>query len=219
MSPQTVVGTAAVSRLADDFFFIAHTDYGRPRLFGSALSHGLAAALLIELHSIDRITVAGGRVRVRDTTAPQDALLHTVLERLSAEPGYSVREWLYYLADTAYERVAERMRYAGMLTTQVHRRWWRTHTVHRPTDINQAAWPFARLSQHLRQGRPLSGADRPLAGLVVHTQMSSTLLDGAGPAAYDRLRAAATGVAPPVRDLLADLDAVVGNAVLSHRTT
>ncbi|MER7169603.1 GPP34 family phosphoprotein, partial [Micromonospora sp. NPDC000207] len=172
MGPPTVVGTAAVSRLADDFFFISHTDYGRPRLFGSALSHGLAAALLIELHTIGRITVVGGRVRVRDTTAPQDALLHVVLERLAVEPGYSVREWLYYLADAAYERVAERMRCAGMLTTQVHRRWWRTHTVHRPTDINQAAWPLARVSQHLRHGRRLSGADGPLAGLILHTQMA-----------------------------------------------
>ncbi|WP_229688158.1 GOLPH3/VPS74 family protein [Micromonospora yangpuensis] len=204
--------------LADEFFFVAHDDYGQRRLFGSALGYGLAAALLAELHFTGRITFADGRVRVRDMHPPADPLQHLILDRLAAEPECPTRTWLAYVADTAYTQVARRMCHAGLLAPQQVGRLWRQRTVYRPVDINDAAWPGARLSQRLRGRRTLGDSDRVLAGLVLHTQLDSSLLDGAPLSARLYLREVVDGVQPPVRELFGDLAAAVGNAVLSHRT-
>ncbi|MFY1702998.1 GOLPH3/VPS74 family protein [Micromonospora sp. WMMA1923] len=204
--------------LGDEFFFVAHDDYGQQRLFASALGYGLAAALLAELHLAGRVTFADGHVRVRDTHPPADPLQHLILSRLIAEPGHPIRTWLAYVADTAYVQVAQRMWHAGLLLPEQVGRLWRQRTVYLPADINTAAWPGARLSQGLRHGRPLGDTDRVLAGLVLHTQLDASLLDGAPSYARGYLQEVVDEVQPPVRALFGDLAAAVGNAVLSHRT-
>ncbi|SCG38651.1 Golgi phosphoprotein 3 (GPP34) [Micromonospora coxensis] len=208
-------------RIADEFFFMAHDDRtGRPRLFDSALATGLAAGLLAELYFAGRITFDRGHIRVRDARPPADWLQHLVLDRLVAEQQHTAtRVWLAFLGASAYEQVAQRMWQVGLVHPQRVGRLWRQRTVYLPTDINTAAWPWARLSQQLRNRRGLDDFDIALAGLTLHTQLETALLDGAPLAARSYLRQLVEQSWPPLRDLLADLGSVVGGTVLSHRTS
>ncbi|MEV4481736.1 GOLPH3/VPS74 family protein [Micromonospora coxensis] len=218
------VGTApaTTSLIANDFYFLAHDDQsGQARLFGTALSYGLAAALLAELRVAGRISFQQGHIQVRrDGPPPGDWLQHKILDRMLAEQRHTAtRVWLSYLATTAGEEVAHRMVQAGLLREQTIGPRWRRRTVPVPTDSNVAAWPWARLSQQLRHHRRLSDQDVILAGLVLHTQMDTTLLDGASQAAREYLRWLVAQSWPQIRELLAELGAAVGTAVLSHRTS
>ncbi|GIJ13024.1 GPP34 family phosphoprotein [Micromonospora andamanensis] len=220
--PVRAVASAAAApmRLADEFFYLAHDDQsGRSRLFESATAHGLAAALLAELCWERRITFEGRHVRVTDPSPPKDWLQHLVLDRLVAEPRHTAtRTWLAFLATTAYEQVADRMWQRGMLRQQQVGRL-RRRIIYIPTDMNTAAWSWARLSYQLRNYQRLNAFDVALAGLALHTQLDPILLDGAPLAARAFLREQVEQAPVPLRDLLADLGAVVGGAVLSHRTT
>ncbi|GGM66796.1 hypothetical protein GCM10011608_60150 [Micromonospora sonchi] len=217
------VGSASTQhtvRLADEFFYLAHDDRsGRLRLFESAAAYGLAAALLAELGWERRITFESRYVRVTNAAPPKDWLQHLVLDRLVAEPRHTAtRTWLAFLAETAYEQVATRMWQLGYLQPQQTGRWWRQRTVYVPADMNTAAWSWARLSHQLRNYQPLSAFDVALAGLAVHTQLDPILLDGTPPATRAFLRHQVELAPLPLRDLFADLGAVVGASVLSHRT-
>ncbi len=221
--PVRAVGSAAAHtmRLADEFFYLAHDDQtGRPRLFESALAHGLAAALLAELCWEGRVTFEGRQVRVTNAAPPRDWLQHLVLDRLVAEPRHTAtRTWLAFVGTTACEQVATRMWQLGLVQPQQVGRLWRQRTVYVPADMNTAAWSWARLSFQLRNYQQLNAFDVALAGLAMHTQLDPILLDGAPLAARAFLRQQVEQAHLPLRDLLADLGAVVGGAVLSHRTT
>ncbi|MER7416016.1 GPP34 family phosphoprotein [Micromonospora peucetia] len=206
--------------IANEFWFMAHDDQtGRPRLFGSALNHGLAAALLAELYAEGRITFDGGRIGVLNPWPPKDWLQHLVLDRLTAQPQHAdTRTWLAFLAATVGEQVTDRMWQVGLLEPQQVGRLWRQRTIHVPTDMNVAAASWARLSVDLRFTRRLNSFDVVLAGLVLHTQLDTALLDGTSLAVRTHLRQVGAQAPPPVRDLLADLGSAVGGSVLSHRT-
>ncbi|MFI7077136.1 GPP34 family phosphoprotein [Micromonospora sp. NPDC049903] len=208
-------------RLADEFFYLAHDDQtGRSRLFESATAHGLAAALLAELGWEGRITFVGRHVRVIDPSPPADWLQHLVLDRLLAEPQHTAtRTWLAFLGTTAYEQVATRMWQLGLLRQHQVGRWWRQRTAYVPADMNTAAWSWARLSYRLRNHERLNAFDVTLGGLAMSTQLDPILLDDAPPLARVLLRRQVDQASLPLRELLADLGAVVGGAVLSHRTT
>ncbi|MGC5661712.1 GOLPH3/VPS74 family protein [Micromonospora sp. WMMD723] len=208
--------------IANDFYFLAHHDQtGQPRLFPAAISLGLAAGLLMELHYAGRISFSQGAVHVwRDGPTPADWLQHKILDRmLSEQQNTPVRQWLSFLATTAEEQVAQRMTQAGLLREQTTGPRWRRRTVYVPTDINTAAWPWARLSQQLRNRRDLFEHDVLLAGLVLRTQLDTALLDGASWLARDYLARLVRQLWPPWPELLGELGAAVGAAVLSHRTS
>ncbi|WKU03784.1 GPP34 family phosphoprotein [Micromonospora sp. HUAS LYJ1] len=222
--PVRAVATARRQPLliANDFYFLAHDDRtGQPRLFPAALSLGLAAGLLMELHYAGRISFSQGAVHVwRDGPTPVDWLQHKILDRMLTEPQNTpVRQWLSYLAASAGDQVAQRMTQAGLLREQTTGPWWRRRTVYVPTDINTAAWPWARLSQQLRNRRGLPEHDVLLAGLAAHTQLDVALLDGASWLARDYLSLLVEHLFPPWPGLLGELGAAVGAAVLSHRTS
>ncbi|MFG1888129.1 GPP34 family phosphoprotein [Micromonospora sp. NPDC049051] len=216
------VGTvpARPTLLADEFWFMAHDDQtGRPRLFESALNHGLAAALLAELYGEGRITFKQGQIELLQPWPPRNWLQHVVLDRLIAQPQHSdTRTWLAFLAATAGEQVIDRMWQVGLLRQEQVGRLWRQRTIHVPTDVNVAASSWARLSVDLRFTRRLNSFDVVLAGLALHTQLDRALLDGASLAVRTHLRQVVAQTPQPVRDLLADLSSAVGGSVLSHRT-
>ncbi|TDB80925.1 GPP34 family phosphoprotein [Micromonospora sp. KC721] len=222
--PARTVGTApgTAPLIANDFYFLAHNDQtGQARLFSTALSYGLAAGLLAELYVAGRIDFNQGHITVRrNGPTPTDWLQHRILDRMLTERRHTAtRVWLSYLATTANEQVIQRMQQAGLLQEQTVGPRWRRRTVHVPTDINVAAWPWARLSQQLRNRHRLDERDIILAGLVLHTQMDTALLDGAPQAARQYLLWLVEHAWPQMRELLADLGGAVGTAVLSHRTS
>ncbi|MET8912469.1 GPP34 family phosphoprotein [Micromonospora sp. NPDC004551] len=206
--------------LADEFFLIAHDDQtGRPRLHHSAITHGLAAALLGELAAAGRISIDRGHLHVLDHRPPADPLQHLILDRLIGEPQHTAtRTWLSYLAATAHDEVTRRLWQAGKVEPQQQRKLFRTVTVHVPTDMNVAAWSWARISTKLRQYEELDGFDLALAGICVSCRLDQFILDGAPYSAGAHLRRLLAAAPPPMRELLADLDTAIGHTVLSHRT-
>jgi hypothetical protein len=204
--------------LADELFLIAHDDTtGRPRLHARAAELGLAGALLGELVLDGRITFHDGRLTVVDRRTPDDALAHLVLDQLIAEPQYrTVRIWLAFLAGESVDAVGQRLERAGQVN-RTRRRWGRA-VRYVPVDASAAAWPGHRLRLVLLRGEPLAGTDALLAGLVAATGLSSLVLWDAPASSHQYLASLVAALPPPLRDLVAHLEAAVGDAVLSHRT-
>ena len=206
--------------LADEFFLITVDDRtGRPRLAPKTTGLGLAAALLGELTMFGKITVQDDRLFIVDRSPPHDALAHTTLDHLVAEPHHRlVRTWLSFLSHTAYESVAQRLFRAGHVRRETTRRLLRAQVVYVPVDGNAAAWPWARLSTRLRAGAHLDYPDVFLAGLATATGLERQLLDGGGVEAARYLADLVAALPPPLHALVAHTHAAVGDAVLSHRT-
>ncbi|MFG3685454.1 GPP34 family phosphoprotein [Micromonospora sp. NPDC047740] len=206
--------------LADEFFMLAHDDQsGRPRLPHSSITFGLAAALLAELGSARWIHFERGDLTILDRRAPDDWLQHQVLAQLIASPQHTAtRTWLAYLAATSYDLVAKRLLQAGMVRPVTYRRMFKTVTVFEPTDMNVAAWSWARLVGSLRQLEPLDTFDLALAGIAREVRLDQWILQGTSHASTAYLRQLLAEAPPPMRDLLAALNAAIGNAVMSHRT-
>lgn len=204
--------------LSDDLFLIAHDDTtGRPRLHARAVELGLAGALLAELVLYGRVTVHDGRLVVVDRRPPGDPLAHTVLDQLISEPQYrAVRIWLAFLAGQAVDAVGQRLERAGRVT-RVNRRWHRS-TRYVPVDMSSAAWPGHRLRLFLTRGEPLSLTDALLAGLVSATGLTSQVLWDAPASSHQYLANLVASLPPALRELTGQLEAAVGDAVLSHRT-
>ncbi len=200
--------------LADDLFRIAHDDDGNPVLHPDVTALALAAALLGELILSGHIGVRDGVVNVHGVTPPGDALAHTVLDHLAGEPArHPVRVWLAFLAQSAYGEVALRLVRAGHVREQSSRRLLRRSTRYVPTDMNQAAWPWARLSSLLRADRRLDDFDTVLGGLVLATDLHRTVLTGAAADITTGLRREINHAPAAVRELIGHTEATVGDAV------
>jgi hypothetical protein len=167
--------------LANDFFRLAHHDVtGQPRLPVAVCGLGLAAALLAELAFSRRLVIRGGSVVVRTGAAPADPLAHAVLNQITADIAQDrtladVRVRLEGLRRDAYPQVAHRLWLAGAVEPAEpgFRLWGRRPVVWVPTDMNQAAWPWARLSTRLRAGERLDEFDSVLAGLANATGLAA----------------------------------------------
>lgn len=210
----------AVLLLADDFFFVAHDPISmRCRLSDRVVRLGLAGALLGEQVLFRRITLRGGQLRIVDARPPRDALAHTVLDHLLAEPNAtSVRDWMHFLSRDAYEKVLQRLVREGHVQAREERRLLRVTTVYQPTRITRAGWPESRLARHLSKGEPLEAPDIVLAGLVEATGLDAHLLTDMAAGARPYLRRLVADLPPSLRNLIDETAAVVGDAVLSSRT-
>lgn len=211
------IGRAPVSsipeHLANEFFFAGHDDRtGKPLLHPAALTLGLAAALLAELHGAGRITFDDGDVRVTNPRPPQDQL-QTLVDRLITEGHTQTRTWLAFVATSAYDHVAGRMSQLGLVQPQssgLLRRGKR----YAPTDPNKAFWAWARLSMPLSSFKPLDRADVPLASLVWATGLHTRVLQFAPGGTTAFLEQQVQRADPVLRNLVDDLRAAVGDAVL-----
>lgn len=207
--------------LADEFYFLAHSDVtGKPRLHHRATALGLAASLLAELLAINKITIDGGRLIVLSRTSAVDGLDDAVLGQILAEPEHvEVSTWLMFLSESATDDVAFRLRGARLLRAERSRIRLRQEVRFVPTDMNRAAASWARVSVRLRNHKPLDEFDLMLAALMTATGLDRYVLDGAPRAAYAHLRGLIDQDASPSLAQLCSLTgAAVGNAVLSHRT-
>jgi hypothetical protein len=181
----------------------------------------LAAALLAELIWGRKIYLKGGCVNQRPeaTTPPADALAHTVLDQIAAQPRYhEVRTWLGFLSHTAIEDVAGRLRRAGHVRPVTVRRLLKQTTVYQPTDLLTAAGPWIRLTRRAERHEPFDPPDAFLLCLAGATGLNQHLLRDASAEAR-RYAAHLEASAPaPLHELLAQTAAAVGDAVLSYRS-
>lgn len=180
----------SVLLLADDFFFVAHDS-----------------------------TMRGGHLRVVDPTPPWDALAHTVLDHLRAEPGVtSVRDWLRFLGRDAYEKVAQRLVREGHVHAREERRLLRVTMTYEPTTSTRAGWPESRLASRLSAGGALEPPDIVLAGLVTATGLDAYVLADTPPHTRPYLRRVVASLPSSLRSLVDETAAAVGDAVLNART-
>lgn len=205
--------------LADDYFQIAHDLEGAPRLTGRSVGLGLAGALLAELVDAGALSVDGDALYPVEGPLPADGLAHMTLDRVASEPEHRlVRTWLEFLARDAGEQVAARLVRRRSWTRVESRRLGRTRVEHVPVDPNRAGWPEARLWTAAHHGRTFTDADRVLAGLVTGTGLSWLVFRNAGTHVTDHVALEASKLSAPLRDLVAQVAATVGDAVLTHRT-
>jgi hypothetical protein len=212
-----------VEGLADEFYRLAHDDVtGRPRLHARAVGLGLAAALLGELVESRHVAVWDGELRVIDRSPPEDAVCRSILDLLLANPAHvELRTWLDYLSRSAAHLVAERLWRAGQVRPHTRRRSFlrrRRSVRYVPVDLNQAAWPAARISTRLLYGRPLTDTDIFLTGLVFATGLDELLLSGASAQVRERGRDLVRGLDVARWELVTATRAAAGDAVLCYRS-
>ncbi|MCW2639943.1 MAG: hypothetical protein JWP76_2249 [Dactylosporangium sp.] len=205
--------------LADDYFLLAHDDRsGKAIISPKSLELGLAGAMIAELVLEQRLLVEGSLLRVLRTDPPADALAHTILATMIAEPQHQeVRTWLAYLGQTAVDSVGQRMARVGIAQQIQARRLLKTVTRYVATDINLPAGRVVRLRRLLMGAAPMYAADSTLAGLAAVTGLTGHVLWDGHSAGLKRLQHAIAGMPPPLRHLVAQVEAAVGDAVLSQR--
>jgi len=220
-SAQCIGRYPAVSRLllADEFFFVAHNDVtGKPRQHARALGLGLGAALLGEMMLLRRITIDRGSVVVIDGHPPGDLLGHIVLDQLLSEPAaLDVRSWLAYLGQTARQRVGERLERFGRVARTPARRLKRSGTHWIPVSMSDAAMPTALLRHALKNEHSLDDQTAILAGLIDAAGLDETVLWGLSHRTLQYRDWNVATLMTPLRDLIIETGAAVGNTVLTHR--
>jgi hypothetical protein len=208
--------------LADEFFLIAHRDYdGRPRINSSALTLGLAGALLIELalHRKIRINPQQLELVVASEDPPPDATAHAVMDQLAAEPEImSISTWLKFLGQTSTQRVADRLVRTGMVRPQQIGPPWRRSMLHPPLDANEAILPAVRIRSVATRRQPVELGDALLTGMAAATGLDGFLLQDLDAEGRQFLREVIAQLPRPLMCLIAETKAAVGAAVLArHR--
>ncbi len=213
-----MAGLSGTGLLADDLYLLAHHDVsGRQFLHPRAAGIGLASALLAELVVSARVRVSADSVVVADSKPPDDGLAGHVLGLvLSEHDRHSARDWLTFLGVTAEQDVARRLEQAGYLTQERSRHRWRAD---RWVPVN-AEWAFASLARArvvLDPARPAPLHSVVLAGLATACGLGSRLLQYGPPGARHGLDATVRQLSPDLRELIAQTQAAVDSALLSHR--
>ena len=208
-------GLGGTGLVADDLYLMAHHEVtGKPFLQPRALGTGLAGALLAELTLAGNIGLRHDGAVLPGRTVPAEGLARHVLGLVAGEQQpLPVRDWLLFLAGTATEDVADRLARSGYLTRASGRRrpgrWV-------PVDADWAFSPLLRVRSALDPARPWSAHGAVLAGLAAGCGLSFRLAQYT--ALPGRCLAEAAGRLPPdLRELIAQTQAAVGSAVLSHR--
>jgi len=203
-------------RLADDLYLLAHHEVtGRPHLQPRAAGLGLAGALLAELMLAGTIVIAAGEVAVAGPAPPEDGLARDVLGRVLGErQWHPAPTWLSFLALTAAGDVAGRLARSGYLTSA--RRPWRGERWV-PVDADCAFAPLLRVRSALDPSRPVTAAGVALAGLAAGCGLGSRLSLYLPPRTLRRLDEATGLLDPGLREVLAQTQAAVDSALLSHR--
>ena len=209
---------SGTGRLADDLYLLAHHEVtGKPHLQPRAVGLGLAGALLAELMLSGNAYLWPDRIAVTDRSPPEEGLARSVLGLLVSEPEqHAPRDWLLFLARTAAEDVARRLEQSGYLTRISSRRPWRGERWV-PVDSDCAFAPFLRVKSALDSSRPVTAQNAVLAGLAAACGLGRHLALYLPPKAHHRLQEAAQQLHPSLQDLIAQTQAAVDSALLSHR--
>ncbi|MEU7906384.1 GPP34 family phosphoprotein [Actinoplanes sp. NPDC049118] len=202
-------------QLADDLFFIALDDRtGLLRVHGDVVGSVLAGALLVELALGEWIEVLDESVELTGDAllrrkVPLDSLAHKILDTVLGQPDLlSPREWIVFLAGSAEREVADRLARSNQISIERRRRGLSRGTAYQPAEINNAAWPRARLSEHCRSRRDLDVYDVVLAGLCHASGLLHNVLDAAPAGTYEQAMQQVHARLRPFPSVVALLDAV-----------
>jgi Golgi phosphoprotein 3 (GPP34) len=184
---------------------------------------GLAAGMLAELVITGHVDVqAGYLVPGVASEPPPGRMLTELLASLDLRRhDGDVGTWLRFLAVEAVEDVRHRLISDGAVARVAARGLVRRRVAHVPVDANQAAWPAIRLAKHLTHGLPLSLADMVLTGLVEAVGLLDTVLwlKPDHEPGWDRAAQVRRELPTALGDLVAHVDAAVGQGVLTGRAS
>jgi hypothetical protein len=93
----------------------------------------------------------------------------------------------------------------------------RRYTYYLPTDLNNYAWPRARLATGLAQRRPVDMYDVHLLGIADATGLLPLILDWGGQAARDYFNHLMAQAHEDVRALIQETRVLIGNKVMGGR--
>ncbi len=209
-------GLSGTGRVADDLYLMAHHEVtGKPFVQPRSLGIGLAGGLLAELMLGASIGLRPDGAVLPGRTWPEDELARRVRDLIAAESEpHPVWEWLLFLARTAANDIARRLERPGYLT-RAGGRWHPGRWV--PVDPDWAFSPLLRVRSALDPARPLTAHGAVLAGLAAACGLSFRLVQYAPPPGR-RLDEALVQLNPRLQELIAQTQAAVDSAVLSHRT-
>jgi hypothetical protein len=218
---------AGTGQIGDELYLIAHHEVtGKPYLPARAAGAGIAGGLLAELLGAGRPAVAlrhGCLVAVHDRGGPvaryarlEDPVAQHILGLAVAEsPPRPVREWLLFLGQTAAAEVAGRLERSGYLARPASRVPGRSRRLV-PADRDWAHCALLRAHAALDARRAPAPYPALLAGLACACGLGfrfSGLSDAPGRSVEDAIRM----LSPPLRELIAHVQAAADSAVLSSR--
>ena len=215
----TLTGTG---RVADDLCLLAHDDVsGKPFLQPRALGVGLAGALLAELLFAGAVRIRAGGIEIPhrdpDSDSPGDYVGRYVLSLLLAErESHPLRDWLLFLGADAENNVASRLARAGYVA-ETSSRWPRRKHRWVPADPDCAFAPMIRVTAVLAQTRPATVADVVLTGLAIACGLGPRVLPYGPPDARHNVDVVIRKLHPGLRELIAQTQAAIDSALLSHR--
>lgn len=214
--------------LADNLWIIGHDEYtGKARISDHAIGLGLAGSLLGELILHGNVALSTRReLVVLKHESPPDEVGHTLLSQIIAETQRprdvqvtQVRDWLSYLSEFAAAWTVQRLTSSGVLRT-VHIRGLlgRSKATHPAlNDVNDAAVLSANISTRLADRSPLRTADVAFAAFTLVTGLERRVLVDLNENHRSYLRRLLAGLPGSLRSLIAETEAAIGDAVLSHR--
>lgn len=225
--------------LADNLWLISHEERnGKPYVSPLSLGLGLAGCLLAELVMYGRVTVdADGRLKLandddtrliaRRDPAPihDDGLADAMLKRVirearkpREEQALLISPWLNSLSGQAEPWVAKRLRDQGVIVQFEHRKGLFKRAIgHYVHDLGDGMAPLENLKGRLRRGETVAHHHVALAGFAIAIGLDKQLLRDTTPAAQTYLEDLLKGLPKPLRSLIAETNAAVGNAVMTHR--
>jgi hypothetical protein len=150
-------------------------------------------------------------------------LAKQVLGRILTEPTIiDSREWIAYFAEHSIAAVSQRLVETQHLHPTRRSRLFAKHpnTFH-PTEPSRAAWRSMRIRDALMNRNPMSWPDVALVGFLSATGFLETVLWGTSMATTQEYASAAITQfhkhSPGVHELIIQVQALAGDAVLSHR--
>jgi Golgi phosphoprotein 3 GPP34 len=223
-------------RVADQLYWLAHTDDQRSRLRPRVLGLMLAAGLLGELFIDERIgfwsadllavvpdrrpvdrPADNGRLDVQDAVQVAAYLY----DQISQDPHQRLPTWIDALALRATELVVGRLQADGLLASasgfRLARRGKRSGPACTAKGANVATLPWALLSTRLSRGEWMSVADSFVVAVAMVTGLRGHLLAGTTAAAEAHAGVLAEGLPDELVQVVAEVEAAVAKEVLVQR--
>lgn len=215
--------------LADNLWLTSHEERdGKLRASPLAIGLGLSGGLLGELLLAGRIgCTPDGRLQLTDQSRNAigdnplaDFVLRDIVKEMSKERHDRVdhvSDWLTSLSTRAEGWVARRLRDQGVVEQVEIRKLFKTETRNTVIHLGDGDAPTSNLRGRLERRETLQDRHIAFAGFALAMNLDSVVLRDTSENAKRYLADLMRNSRQPLRSLIAETDAAIGNPVLTHR--
>jgi hypothetical protein len=198
-------------------YLFAHDERGTPSIHLPSLSVGLAGASLLDLTLARRLVVLSGRIVVQRHHAVGDPVTDAILATIARSPGpRDLTGWLRALTGSIHERATASLVAAGLLARTTRKRLWGNTSGYAPVDTAPASVACARMRWAVYGHEQPDPQCAALCGLVAILRLERGLhLDAPTGDILSRLRDLARWHYPPGAEILAAVEALIGEAAVA----